>query len=552
MLSQNIQTKNIGIDDSISERKTQSTIDEQLRTLQQQSTPIDKNESLINTLLSQKNLPKKSPIKNDEYPDKDANNLKNDCNELENEEQSDLDEEEDDEKAALEEQHTKQQNSNFSNILQMMQKEQQQNEQQQSEEDEEMLSEDLSDEDKFAALLNNNAQLQQLLLSSTSSSTTNNTQPSTSNSLANNSKVLNLYEELVGQSNNQQQEDYERFAKAVQQHQLIQQLEQEEKLNKLNQLQNNNNPLRKRNNSIYTKLYQCNICEYNTRWLSNLYAHEKRRHNTCTSSQGNLKVITVRRDIPSPNSSSTPNRLSSSQMNLNNLLMGLENNQQQQQQKSANSTSVNNQGAMSSNCINDDILNQLNDFNNNNFVNLLQQNDSAKATRPIKERTASGDGQFVCTICQRSYRHKHSLQRHLVCHRNQENNNSSLNSKIGLNQDQTLHSLNFKTSEQHTASQSPSNDLNGSLFTPPANGTSTPSFLNTGRSSVDSEKSGEHNLKQQQIFSQEILESLISGPNSSILNNLIGANSGIHSPNNSKTNYSSSPANDNTPAMFSV
>lgn len=246
-------------------------------------------------------------------------------------------------------------------------------------------------------------------------------------------------------------------------------------------------------------------------------------------------------------------------MNLNNLLIGLENHQQQK------STSLTN-NQTPTNRLNDDILNQLNDFNNNNsnlsnnFVNLLQSNDSSStktAIKPIKERTASGDGQFICTICQRSYRHKHSLQRHLISHRNQENNNSSSNNNQQsnkTNQDQ----VNTKSAFKTELSNESNNNNTSNLFTQSTNSATTPSsFLNNRSSSVDSVKSGEHNLKQQQqMFSQEILESLISGSNSSILNNLISGN--VHSPSNNPTSYSNSPATDtatsanSTTAMFTV
>lgn len=203
-----------------------------------------------------------------------------------------------------------------------------------------------------------------------------------------------------------------------------------------------------------------------------------------------------------------------------------------------------------------ELINQLNNFNNNqslsnNFVNLLQSsNESTKPTRPIKERTASGDGQFVCTICNRSYRHKHSLHRHLVCHRNPENNNHSLNNKTSLNQDQQLHS---SSNELNCSNASSSRQQ---FVQQPLNGTSTPFANSTGRSSVDSVNSEEQNLKpnnsQQittnQMFSnlnQEMLESLISS------NLFTGSSSNpIHSPSNTATTnlYSNLATTDNSSA----
>lgn len=536
--------------------------------LQQQSSgELNKNEALLSELFGQQQKkPKKSPPV-----------------EVKSAEQSDQEEANSDDKPS---------STNLTDILQMMQKEQKQNgsnadlsgdEERFDEEDEESLSE----EEKFAAMLNNSAQLQQLLLSSTGAST-NNTQPSTSA----NSKILNLYEELIGQQQQQQQSlkerneqnfspsssqlddqpeaelsDYERFSRAVQQQQLLQQLQHDKLAGKLVQQQ----PARKRTNAIYTKLYQCNVCEYNTRWLSNLYAHEKRRHNTCSSSQGNLKVITIKRDVPSPSSSTTVLNSSpfraSAQMNLSSLLNGLE---------GSGSKLLSNQPP--SNRLDSELMNQLNDFNNNqklsnSFVSqLLQSNDSAKVTRPLKERTASGDRKYTCSICQRTYCHKHSLQRHLVCHR--ESGNASQANKLSSQDNQTAGAIvspNFK----HEPQSSPiANDLNscGNLFTQPSNGTSTPfnTSGSTGRSSVDSVISGEHNLKQQQNnqlanqmfggLNQEMLESLISGSNSSLLGNLItGSTNSVHSPNNSTTTYSNATANDstttppsNSTALFSV
>ena len=194
-------------------------------------------------------------------------------------------------------------------------------------------------------------------------------------------------------------------------------------------------------------------------------------------------------------------------------------------------------------------------------MNLL--NDPNRATRPIKERTASGEGQFVCHICNRSYRHKHSLHRHLVCHRNSDANHSSLPSAKP-----SLDRLNdFKQSD------SPSNELlncNSASNLPfaqqPSNGTSTPSLFNnnsTGRSSVDSVNSGEHSLKQSgsassnqlanQMFgglNQEMLESFLisSGSNSTLLGSLIAGNSSnVHSPQNaSSTAAYSNSTNDNS------
>lgn len=312
---------------------------------------------------------------------------------------------------------------------------------------------------------------------------------------------------------------------------------------------------------------------------SPILAHEKRRHNTCSSSSGNLKVLTVRRDIPSPNSALAANR-TSAQLSLNNLLNGLE----------GGKLGAAIPGQPAGRLDSAELMSQLNDFNNNqslsnSFANLLQPNDPNKPSRPIKERTASGDGQFVCNICNRSYRHKHSLHRHLACHRNSaEANNSSLPA-IKANADPNA---SFKQSDQ---SRSPSNELlncgsaSGLPFAqPPSNGTSTPSLFNnssTGRSSVDSVNSGEHSLKQagsqasnqlaNQMFgalNQEMLESFLisSGSNSSLLGNLIaGSSSNVHSPSNTPTAaaYSSSASDNaavatgaanasNSAAMFSV
>lgn len=279
-------------------------------------------------------------------------------------------------------------------------------------------------------------------------------------------------------------------------------------------------------------------------------------------------MITIRRDTQSPNSALAANR-TNAQLNLNSLLNGLDGGK-------LGAIPGQSTGRLDS----AELMSQLNDFNNNqslsnSFANLLQPND--KPSRPIKERTASGDGQFVCHICNRSYRHKHSLHRHLVCHRNSAEAANSGSSAIKGD-------LNFKQSDQ---SRSPSNELlNAGLpfAQPPSNGTSTPSLFansSTGRSSVDSVNSGEHSLKQagsqasnqlaNQMFgalNQEMLESFLisSGSNSSLLGNLIaGSSSNVHSPNNAATTgaYSSS-TNDNaavttgaanasnSAAMFSV
>jgi len=545
------------VDESLGEEKIEKV--EELRKtkiedlLQQSVQTNNKNEALLDELFSRQ---KKQMVKK--------------SSEQQNSEQSDQEDTQPGE------------NKNLSNILQMMQNKQEngnadlsEDEEQTDEEDEESMSE----EEKFAAMLNNSAQLQQLLLSSANNST-----PSTSN----NSKIMNLYEELMGQqsakerneqspsnqvgddANESEISDYERFSRAVQQQQLLQQLQQQDKLsNKLMQQQ----ARKPSTNAIYTKLYQCNICEYNTRWLSNLYAHEKRRHNTCSSSQGNLKVITIRRDIPSPNQqlmNSSPPFRSNTQLSLSNLLNGLENsnklltNQQQQSNNNNNNNRLEN-----------DIINQLSDLdsNPNSFVNqLLQSNETKATTRPVKERPTLGDRKYTCSICQRTYCHKHSLQRHLACHRE-----SGSTSKTNQQQDNQSPSIVISPKQEQSSPQSNDLNSNNNLFTQPSNGTSTPSF-STGRSSVDSVISGEHNLKQQQnnqlanqmfgSLNQEMLESLISGSNSSLLGNLITGNhhtQNVHSPNNNASTYSNSVANDNstttttntptsnaTAAMFSV
>lgn len=270
--------------------------------LQGASGELLKNEALLNELLSKN---RKQPAKklgeqknkSDELADgrEKSKNTELDGDQRPSSEQSDVDEpanaggDEAEEKATT--------NSHqLTNILQLMRKHQNGgtagdlSADEEDEEDEESLSE----EERFAAMLNNNAQLQQLLHLSGAQ------QPSTSGSAANNSKALSIYEELMGQqpaanpaelssSNDDNQpeselSEYERYNRAMQ-HQLMQQLKQDQLSTRLAQQQQQQQaqqqqqqnargkaqPASRGGNSVYTKLYQCNACEYNTRWLSNLY-----------------------------------------------------------------------------------------------------------------------------------------------------------------------------------------------------------------------------------------------------------------------------------------
>ena len=266
--------------------------------LQSASGELIKNEALLNELLNKNK--KQSPKKQSMAEQK----LANKGDELaDSVEKSKLDPDADQHQSGqsdIEEQTNladeKQNNShNLTNILQLMRKHQNGgttaelsgDEEQLDEEDEESVSE----EERFAAMLNNNAQLQQLLLSSSAAATQ---QPQPSTSAPNSSKALSIHEELMAQQPAANQadlgasnddnppdselSDYERFSRAVQQHQLLQQLKQDQistRLVQQQQQQQQNNRAKPQpsrgSNSVYTKLYQCNICEYNTRWLSNLY-----------------------------------------------------------------------------------------------------------------------------------------------------------------------------------------------------------------------------------------------------------------------------------------
>lgn len=251
-------------------------LEDQLNVLQK-SSELNRSEVLLNDLFNQKRkFLKKSEQKlgkSDELNDvKDKLRI-----ELDSEQQ--ISEQSDNEETISEEKQ--QSNDNLSNILQLMQKHNGNSAVDLSGDEEEPFEEDeesISEEERFA-------QFQQLLLSSTSSSAQ---QPSTSTNKA----TLSMYEELISQqsinSNNQsdhsvtlddeQQDseisDYERFSRALQQHHLLQQFKQDQlssNTSRLTQQQLLNNRSKRSASSIYTKLYQCNICEYNTRWLSNLY-----------------------------------------------------------------------------------------------------------------------------------------------------------------------------------------------------------------------------------------------------------------------------------------
>lgn len=261
--------------------------------LQGASGELIKNEALLNELLSKnKRQPsKKSPIaEQNDKSDEPANSKEKSKSDLDGEQNQQSEQSDAEEQANQTEE--KPNSQNLSSVLQLMRKYQNGSttaelsgeEEQLDEEDEESISE----EERFAAMLNNNAQLQQLLLSSSGQ------QPSSSSSATNNnSKAFSIYEELMAQqpianqtalspSNDDnppdsELSDYERFSRAVQQHQLLQQLKQDQLSNRLVQQQQQTNNRAKTQqssrsgNSGYTKLYQCNICEYNTRWLSNLY-----------------------------------------------------------------------------------------------------------------------------------------------------------------------------------------------------------------------------------------------------------------------------------------
>lgn len=263
-----------------------------------------KNEALLNEMLSKnkkQTAPKKSPTaeqklanKDDELADDGTEKSKSDPDAEQHQQSGQYDIEE---QGNLTDEKQPNNSHNLTNILQLMRKHQNGgtaaelsgDEEQLDEEDEESISE----EERFAAMLSNNPQLQQLLLSSSSTATQ---QPSTS--ATDNAKSLSIYQELMAQqpATNQahlspsnddnppdsELSDYERFSRAMQQHQLLQQLKQDQVSTRLVQQQQQQQQHQPNNrtkaqqpsrgsNSVYTKLYQCNICEYNTRWLSNLY-----------------------------------------------------------------------------------------------------------------------------------------------------------------------------------------------------------------------------------------------------------------------------------------